>query len=187
MKNGAIMAATALLIRIIAMFSGIYLSDTIGSEGMGLYRLILSVYFFFASAVSTGFSLTTTRLVTDFLSLGNKAQAKFAAEKCMLIAAAAGMMTGILMFLSKNPSSNCRRIGTGKRRCGSRASYLRILLTGSSNVLMRSFSKIKVAESRITTVWIQLSAENKVISDQINDLFPHTNQVDRYVITNKQI
>ena len=100
MKNGAIMAATALLIRIIAMFSGIYLSDTIGSEGMGLYRLILSVYFFFASAVSTGFSLTTTRLVTDFLSLGNKAQAKFAAEKCMLIAAAAGMMTGILMFLS---------------------------------------------------------------------------------------
>ena len=99
-KNGVIMSASSLVIRTIAMFSSIYMSDTIGSEGIGLYRLIVSIYLFFASAVSAGFSLTVTRLVTDYMSLNKASNAKFAAERCMLISFILGSVLGGIMFFS---------------------------------------------------------------------------------------
>lgn len=82
------------------MLSGIYMADKIGSEGIGLYRLILSIYFFFASAVSAGFSLTVTRLVTDYFSVGEYAKAKFAAQRCMILSLIFGTILGASMFLS---------------------------------------------------------------------------------------
>ena len=79
------MSATSLMIRCIAMIAGIYMADVIGSEGIGLYRLPVSIYFFIASAVSSGFSLTVTRLTADYLSMGKRSAAKYAVEKCMMI------------------------------------------------------------------------------------------------------
>lgn len=99
-KNGIIMSASALIIRSIAMFFGIYMAERIGSEGIGLYRLIISIYVFFASAVSAGFSLTVTRLATDYFSVGEGSKARFAAQRCMILSFIFGAIFGIDMFLS---------------------------------------------------------------------------------------
>ena len=96
------MSATSLMIRCIAMIAGIYMADVIGSEGIGLYRLTVSIYFFFASAVSSGFSLTVTRLTADYLSMGKRSAAKYAVEKCMMISFLFGAAAGGLMFVSSD-------------------------------------------------------------------------------------
>ena len=44
LKHAVIMTASALLLRTIGMFFRVWLADSIGSEGMGLYQLIFSVY-----------------------------------------------------------------------------------------------------------------------------------------------
>ncbi len=99
-KNGIILSSSSLLIRTIGLFAGIYLADKIGTEGLGLYRLIISVYFFFASAVSSGFSLTVTRLVTDLSSDGKPAQARYATERCMALSVLCGVVLAISMSFS---------------------------------------------------------------------------------------
>lgn len=45
--NGIILTATSLLMRCVGMFFNIYISKKIGSEALGIFGLIMSVYMFF--------------------------------------------------------------------------------------------------------------------------------------------
>ncbi len=101
LKNGIIMVCSALLIRIAGMIFTVFLSGRIGAEGLGLYRLIVSVYFFFASAASAGISLTMTRLFGDYLSKGESGKARFCARKCMVISFMIGaVLCGVMLASS---------------------------------------------------------------------------------------
>lgn len=64
-KNAAVLTFTALLLRIAGMGLRVYLANSIGSEGMGLYQLIFSVYVFAATFASSGFSVAVTRLICE--------------------------------------------------------------------------------------------------------------------------
>ena len=56
-----------------------FLSGRLGEAGMGLYQLILTVYGVFALLIGAGLSVTITRLVTDFLAVGQPRKALRAA------------------------------------------------------------------------------------------------------------
>ena len=43
-KNAAILTITSLILRTVGIFFRVWMADSIGAEGMGLYQLILSVY-----------------------------------------------------------------------------------------------------------------------------------------------
>ena len=65
LRNAIILTLSSLAGRFLYMGFRVWLSQTIGAEGMGAYQLILSV-FLPAVAISTaGVSLTVTRLVTS--------------------------------------------------------------------------------------------------------------------------
>ena len=70
------MTATSLLLRVIGMFFRVYLAGKIGSEGMGLYQLIFSVYMLAATFATTGICTAVTRLIAEALESGSGRAAK---------------------------------------------------------------------------------------------------------------
>ena len=102
-RNGIVLALTTLLIRSIGMVFRIFLCDTLGAEGMGLYQLILSVYIVFAAVSSSGVSLCATRLYADHIAAGDGGKALYAVRRCLLFSMLTGIMAGGLLLLSAEP------------------------------------------------------------------------------------
>ncbi len=80
------------------MWFRIYMSDKIGAEGIGLYQLVLTIYFFFVTITTSGMNLTVTRLVTDSIARNEFAKAKYITVRCLLISIAISVLCGIILF-----------------------------------------------------------------------------------------
>ena len=59
------MTAFSLINKLLGVFLRLYLASRIGSEGMGLYQLIMSVYTMFSTFATAGFTLSVSRLVAE--------------------------------------------------------------------------------------------------------------------------
>ena len=100
LKNGLIMAASALIIRTMNIFFRVFMADSMGAEGIGLYQLIISVYLFFAAISTSGISLTATRSFSDFSARGELSKAKYSVNKCLVISIILGGVLGTVMYFS---------------------------------------------------------------------------------------
>ena len=99
--NGIWLTLTALIMRGVGMIFNVYVSNKAGSEAMGLYSLLGSVYAFSITLGTASINLGTTRLVSDALGLGDEALAKRSVKKallCSLITSAAATL--ILFFFA---------------------------------------------------------------------------------------
>lgn len=98
LKNGAIMAISALIMRSMSMMFRIYLTGKIGTEGIGIYQLILTVYAFFALICTSGLTITVTRLSGDWMAKGSPEKAMYVTERCMFFAVMMSTFLGVLMY-----------------------------------------------------------------------------------------
>ena len=64
-KNGLIILITSILMRSIGMFFNIYISNKIGSEAVGLFTLITSVYMFSVTVASSGIQFACNKLISS--------------------------------------------------------------------------------------------------------------------------
>lgn len=71
-KNAIILTAASLILRFAGIIFKVWLAALIGSEGIGLYQLIFSVYMLASTFASTGICTAVTRLVAEEISLGSK-------------------------------------------------------------------------------------------------------------------
>jgi stage V sporulation protein B len=82
MRKKDIIAGTLILtfatsvIRVVGFIFRIYLANTLGSEGMGLYQLILSIYFLMITLATSGIRTAVSRLISEELSLSRYSNAK---------------------------------------------------------------------------------------------------------------
>ncbi len=105
--NGAFLTATAIITRTLGMVFRIYMSNTIGAEAIGLYQLILTVYFFAVTAVTSGMSLLVTRLVTENMALGRDECVKTVVGKCIAVTVGVSVVAGmILLFWGDSIAEN---------------------------------------------------------------------------------
>ena len=102
LKNGLIMAVSALMIRTMNMFFRVFMADTMGAEGIGLYQLIMSIYLFYSTISTSGVLLTATRLFSDFSARGEYGKAGYSVNKCLLISLFIGLIFGGIMFLTSD-------------------------------------------------------------------------------------
>ncbi len=65
LKNTVVLIVTSLVLRSVGIIFKIHLANKIGSEGMGLYQLIFSVYILAAAFATSGISTAVTRLVSE--------------------------------------------------------------------------------------------------------------------------
>ena len=80
-KNTVVLGVTSIILRTVGILFRIYLSDILGSEGMGLYQLIFSVYIFAATFATSGISTAVTRLIAE-----NRQNGKTSIKKIMRVA-----------------------------------------------------------------------------------------------------
>ena len=71
-KNAVILFATSLILRVAGIVFKVWLGRAIGSEGVGLYQLVLSVYVFVSAFAGGGICTAVTRLVTNSLAINSK-------------------------------------------------------------------------------------------------------------------
>lgn len=97
--NAMFLTLTSLINMGIGMAFRIYMSNKIGSECIGLYQLIMSIYLFTTTFSTTGVSLTVTRLVTDYFAKRQYVKAKRIVNKCLIFGVLISIITAILLFL----------------------------------------------------------------------------------------
>ena len=64
-KGALVVTAFALTVKLFGMLFRLYLTGRIGSEGIGLYQLILSLYGMFTTFATAGITVTVSRLAAE--------------------------------------------------------------------------------------------------------------------------
>ena len=64
-KNAAILTATSIILRVLGIVFKVWLASRIGSEGIGLYHLIFSVFVLASAFASAGIPTAVTRMIAE--------------------------------------------------------------------------------------------------------------------------
>ena len=94
------MTFTALILRSAGIFLKVWLANNIGSEGIGLYQLIFSVYTLVATFASSGVCTAVTRLVSENMDKGKSAIKAIMKKAGLLITIIAVISAFIVYFFS---------------------------------------------------------------------------------------
>ncbi len=102
-KNALVLTATALILRLAGIIFKVWLAAEIGSEGIGLYQLIISVYVLASTFATSGISTAVTRLVTDELSIGSGKGALRVLKKGITLSLIIAFITLAVTFTCSKP------------------------------------------------------------------------------------
>lgn len=153
LKNGIILTLTSLLMRMLGVSFGAFVTEKLGAEGMGLYTLIMSVYGFTVTVASSGVSLAATRMCAE---AGSREEQRAALRRCALYAGVCGTAAALGLF------SGAELVATkllGDARCirPLRLLSLSMPFIALSNVLGGYFSAVrKVSRSAAAGIFEQL-------------------------------
>ena len=98
--NSIILTSSSFVLRIVATVFGIYLSNKISAEALGVFHLVLSVYAFGITLASSGINLATTRIVSEELESKNKSGIKKAMNKCITLSVGISVVAGLIFFVN---------------------------------------------------------------------------------------
>ncbi|HIS68433.1 MAG TPA: oligosaccharide flippase family protein [Candidatus Gallacutalibacter stercoravium] len=98
MFNTLLLTCATLLSRTIGISFRVFMSNQIGAEGVGLYQLVTTVYFFATTFATAGISLTVTRLVTDALAEKQPGRARTVIFYCLLLSLLLSIAAGLALF-----------------------------------------------------------------------------------------
>ncbi len=98
MYNALILTSTMIVNQTIGVFFRIYMSNTIGTVGLGLYRLITSVYMFSVTFCTSAVSLVVTRLLTEDFATTKGKNIKGITTACLLIGIVLSFVAGVALF-----------------------------------------------------------------------------------------
>ncbi len=101
--NGLVLACTSVFLRGVGVSFNVYITNTIGAEGIGLFGLIMSVYMLATTVASSGASLAATRLVTEELSFGCDRGIRRSMAVCLRYTLFFGLLSCFLLFFFAEP------------------------------------------------------------------------------------
>ena len=100
--NGIIMTVTSLVMSSIGVWFSVYISNRIGTEAMGTYQLIVSVYSFATTLATSGISFAATRLISEEMGCSKLGGIKRSVKICIAYALTFSTLAGAgLFFLAK--------------------------------------------------------------------------------------
>lgn len=101
-KNAAILTVSSLILRFAGIIFKVWLAAIIGSEGIGLYQLVFSVYMFAATFATSGICTAVTRLVSEELVVGDKRGIKRILTRCVELSLIIATASIIVLFFGAN-------------------------------------------------------------------------------------
>ncbi len=97
--NGIILTITALSMRGIGLIFNIYVANKVGSEAIGIFSLIMSVYNFAITVATSGIGIACTCIVSEEFAKGNYINGIKAVKTSILFAILLGVLSSILVIL----------------------------------------------------------------------------------------
>ncbi|MGI6027782.1 MAG: oligosaccharide flippase family protein [Candidatus Heteroscillospira sp.] len=98
--NTALLTAVSLIMRCIGMVWQVWLVSRIGSAGIGLFTLVLSVGSLAATFAISGIRYTSTRLISEELGRGNSGGVTASVARCCAYALFFGISAMLILFLT---------------------------------------------------------------------------------------
>ncbi len=96
--NASIMSIVSVFLRVVGVWFSVWLSRTIGEEGMGIYGLVSSVYRLGITFASGGIGFAATRIIAEEIEKKNPREALRSAEKCIFFSFVTGACTAVFFF-----------------------------------------------------------------------------------------
>jgi len=96
--NTLILTGTSLLLQFVGVSYSVYISKKIGTSAMGIYQLIMSIFFFAITLSISGIGFCTTRMVAEELAHGEKSLKRIM-RRCTLYGVSFGTLTFILLLI----------------------------------------------------------------------------------------
>lgn len=81
------------------MAFSLYVSNKIGSEAVGVFGLVMSVYMFAIVVATSGLSLACTTIVSEQFSKGNFFDGLKAVKSCLIFSLVLGLSSSLIVFL----------------------------------------------------------------------------------------
>lgn len=100
--NAAIMTGTGLLTRTLGMGFRVYMSNTIGSNGIGLFQLICSIYYFCVTFSTSGITLIATRSATESFARGEHGRGRRYITLCLYTALGLSLASASILYIFSN-------------------------------------------------------------------------------------
>ncbi len=105
-KNALILTVSSLLLRFAGIIFKVWLAQKIGSEGIGLYQLVFSVYVLTSTFAISGTSTAVTRLVSEELALENTKGALKVLRRAIEISLIIAFLSVAVVFFGSEYISN---------------------------------------------------------------------------------
>ena len=100
--NGSILTITNVVMRSISMTFGLYTSNKIGTEAVGVLSLIMSVYLLAITLATSGLNLACTTLVSKEFSKNNFTNGLKVVKDSSLFALSLGLISSVIVVIFSN-------------------------------------------------------------------------------------
>lgn len=97
--NTTILTLTSLLISGINTIFNIYIANKLGSETIGVFQLVLSIYFFAITISTSGINLTATKIIAEEIANGTMSGVKKAIKQCLIFSAILSITSSTLLII----------------------------------------------------------------------------------------
>ncbi len=97
--NSMILIFTSLITKIICSLFDIYIANKIGSETLGVFGLISSIYFFGITLASSGINLSTTKVISEELEKDSNTDTKYILKSSIFFSFITGTLSFIVLSL----------------------------------------------------------------------------------------
>lgn len=101
--NLLLMTATTLLMRFVGVTFNVYITNKIGSLGIGLFTLVMSVGGFAVTFATSGVNLAATRLTAEAMGKGDELAVRQAMRRCIIYSLCFGFTASIGLLLLSRP------------------------------------------------------------------------------------
>ncbi len=102
-KNALVLTLTALILRLAGIIFKVWLAKAVGSEGIGLYQLTVSVYVLFSTFASGGICTAVTRLCADQLAADSALGAARVLKKGIVLSLLISFVSILITFFGSSP------------------------------------------------------------------------------------
>ena len=97
--NGVILTISSFVIRGIGLIFNIYIANKVGQEPIGVFGLVMSVYFLAITFASSGIGLACTCIVSEELEKNNISSALKVVKTCMLFSLFLSIIAAFVLFI----------------------------------------------------------------------------------------
>ncbi len=97
--NGIILTSTSLAMRGIGLIFNIYVANKVGSEAIGVFSLLMSVYSFAITVATSGIGIACTCIVSEEFAKGNYINGLKAVKTSILFALLLGITSSLFIIL----------------------------------------------------------------------------------------